>query len=65
MDARDIQQLKVILCSSYQKHVDDSFIAVWKEINGMKKMVMVAMGGVILQALVFIGAVVLVMIQKG
>jgi len=65
LDAEQIQQLQNILCKSYQEHVDNHIDNLWKEVNGMKKMVMIAMGGVILQVLVFIGAVTLVLIQKG
>lgn len=35
------------------------------EVDGMKKMVITAMGGVILQVVVFIGGVVLMMMQRG
>ena len=65
MDALQIEQLKKILCESYQSHVNNDITNLWKEVNGMKKMVITAMGGVILQVVVFIGAVVLVLIQRG
>jgi hypothetical protein len=65
MDAEQIQQLRDILFSSYQENVNENLRNIWREINGMKKMVMTAMAGVILQVVVFIGAVVLVLIQKG
>jgi hypothetical protein len=37
MDAEQIQQLRDILCSSYQKNVNDNMRDIWREINSMKK----------------------------
>jgi len=64
MDAVQIEQLKNILCASYQKNVNDQIRDIWREINSMKKMVIIAMSGVILQVVAFIGAVALVLIQN-
>lgn len=38
---------------------------IFNEVNGMKKMVITAMGGVIIQVVVFIGGVILMMMQRG
>jgi hypothetical protein len=65
MEAEQIQQLRDILCSTYQENVNENLRDIWREINGMKKMIMTAMAGVILQVAVFIGAVVLEFIRKG
>ena len=65
MNSDDIKQIKEILCSSYQEHVNNDIRDIWREINGMKKMIMTAMAGVILQVVVFVGAVVLVLMQRG
>lgn len=65
MNSEEIRQLKEILCKSYQENMNESIRNIWIEVNGMKKMIMTAMAGVILQVIVFVGAVVLVIIQRG
>lgn len=65
VDANEIQQLREILCESSHANINSHIRDLWKEVNGMKKLIMTAMGGVILQVIVFIGAVVLMLIQRG
>jgi hypothetical protein len=46
------------------KNTEDGVQLLWKEINDMKKWVIAGMGGLLMQVVIFIGAIALVLMQK-